>query len=204
VLWIVGPSGEERSLGLAFLTVMVGLVGGAAIAVIYSYPAVNLLPADRVVTAFFSGLPEVQTGGRPPHEAALLERGRYLYSVASCAYCHGSTGGGGGKVNWFVFGTTWNRNLTGHPTGLADWSDEAVLRALTSGVSRTGRALHWQAMIWDHLSNYTLEDQHALLAYVRTLPPLDQSSPPPVPPGAHDCAGDTFWLGVSNAEAGCD
>jgi hypothetical protein len=58
-------------------------------------------------------------------------------------------------------------------------------------------------MIWDHISNYSIEDQHALLAYLRTLPPIERSLPAPVPPGAHDCPGDTFWIGSTNFEAGC-
>jgi hypothetical protein len=87
---------------------------------------------------------------------------------------------------------------------LAEWSDEAVLRAMISGVSRDGRPLHWQAMIWDHLSNYSLEDQHALLAYVRSLPQVDRGLPSAAPPGANDCAGDTFWIATTSTKLGCD
>ena len=74
---------------------------------------------------------------------------------------------------------------------------------MISGVSRDGRPLHWQAMIWDHVSNYSVEDQHALLAYLRMLPPIERTLPAPVPPGPNDCPGDTFWIGSTNFEAGC-
>jgi hypothetical protein len=145
----------------------------------------------------------VKVEGHTAHEVNLLQRGRYLYGIASCPYCHNGDGAGGGKVNWAVFGTTWARNLTAHPSGLADWSDDQILRAMVSGVSRDGRPLHWQAMIWDHLSNYDIEDQRALLAYVRSLPPVERTLPPPAPPSAHDCAGDTFWIATSNTQPGC-
>lgn len=189
--------GVRTLIALLLLPVIAGLV------LIYRYPAVNLVPTQAVVTAFAAAIPDVKADGLAPHQTALLQRGRYLYGIASCPYCHNGDGAGGGKVNWFVFGTTWTRNLTPHATGLAQWSDEAVLRAMASGVSRDGRPLHWQAMMWDHISNYSLEDQHALLAYLRALPPVDRASPPPVSPGASDCPGDTFWIGVSNADPGC-
>ena len=74
---------------------------------------------------------------------------------------------------------------------------------MVSGVSRDGRPLHWQATIWDHLSNYDAEDQHALLAYLRRLPPVDRSLPSAVPPGSHDCAADTFWIAETSLQPGC-
>ena len=201
--FVLAPADASGSRGQTIVTVLVLCGVGALLGVVDRYPAVDVLPADSVVTAFTSSIPQVNTDGLAPHLAALLQRGRYLYTISSCPYCHNGNGGGGGKVNWAVLGTTWTRNLTAHPTGLAGWSDEAVLRALISGVSRDGRALHWQAMIWDHLSNYTVEDQHALLAYVRTLPPIDRTIPPPAPPSATDCTGDTFWIGTTNFEPGC-
>ncbi len=201
--FILAPANASGSRGQTIVTVGVLCGVGALLVIIYRYPAVDFLPTDAVVGAFTSSIPPVQTDALPPHLAALLQRGRYLYTIASCPYCHNGNGAGGGKVNWSVLGTTWTRNLTAHRSGLADWSDEAVLRALISGVSRDGRPLHWQGMIWDHLSNYTLEDQHAVLAYLRALPGVDRAIPPPAPPSANDCPGDTFWIGTTNFDAGC-
>jgi hypothetical protein len=59
-------------------------------------------------------------------------------------------------------------------------------------------------MIWDHVSNYDVEDQRALLAYVRTLPPVDRTVPIAVPPRTNDCAGDTFWIAATNTQQGCN
>jgi mono/diheme cytochrome c family protein len=197
------PRAEERSLGLTLLAAVLTLAGAGAGFLVYRYPAVDMLPSPSVITGFAAGIPAANTEGADAARAALLQRGRYLYGVASCPYCHNGNGAGGGKVNWQAFGTTWARNLTAHPSGLADWSDAAVLRAMISGVGRDGRPLHWQAMIWDHLSNYSVEDQHALLAYVRTLPAVERASPAPISPNPNDCAGDTFWVGRSNSEPGC-
>jgi mono/diheme cytochrome c family protein len=196
--------GEGGSGGLAIIGVVLVLAVAGGSVVIYGYPALRMLPASRIISAFSASIPEVKTEGRAAHEVRLLQRGRYLYGIASCPYCHNGDGAGGGKVNWAVFGTTWARNLTPHPSGLLEWSDDQVLRAMTSGVSRDGRPMHWQAMIWDHFSNYDLEDQHALLAYVRALPPVERSLPAAAPPGAHDCPGDTFWIAATNTSPGCD
>jgi len=194
---------DNPGRGLATIVTVLVLVLAGGAAVVYRYPAIDRLPTQSVVNAFAASIPEPTLTGRAPHEVALLQRGRYLYGITSCPYCHGGDGAGGGKVNWAVFGTTWARNLTSHPTGLANWSDDAVLRAMRSGVSRDGRPLHWQAMIWDHISNYSVEDQRALLAYVRGLPPVDAAGPAAVGPGPSDCMGDTFWVGASSSAPGC-
>jgi mono/diheme cytochrome c family protein len=203
VLFVTARRQGPGSRGLTIIVTVLVLTAAVALAIIYRYPAVSMLPSQPVIAAFAAAIPDVRTDGLAPYQAALLQRGRYLYGIASCPYCHNGNGAGGGKVNWAVFGTTWARNLTAHPSGLAEWSDEAVLRAMTSGVSRDGRPLHWQAMIWDHLSHYTVEDQQALLAYVRALPSVDRSLPPPVPPGPTDCAADTFWVGTTDRAPGC-
>jgi len=203
--WVLtGTRARPRSRGVTAIMILIALGLAGGVIVMYQYPATDLLPTHSVVAGFAASIPDIKTDGLPPHRAALLVRGRYLYGIASCAYCHNGNGAGGLKVNWSVFGTTWTRNLTAHPTGLANWSDDEILRAMISGVGRDGRALHWQAMIWDHLSNYSVDDQHALLAYLRALPAVDQSSPAAVPPSGHDCVGDTFWIGTTNTQAGCE
>ena len=201
IAFLLAPSGVAG--GVALVAALLVTVVVAVLAVIAAYPALNFVPAESVVTGFAQSIPDANTEGLAPQAAALLQRGRYLYGISSCPYCHNGNGAGGGKVNWSVFGTTWVANLTPHPTGLADWSDADILRAMSAGVRRDGRPLHWQAMIWDHLSNYDLEDQHALLAYVRALPSVEAKRPASVAPGEKDCAGDTFWIGSSNEQAGC-
>jgi mono/diheme cytochrome c family protein len=134
---------------------------------------------------------------------ALAMRGRYLYTVTSCALCHGPSGAGGGKISWRPMGTLWTRNITPDPdTGIGRWSDTQIARAIRSGVAADGRPLHWQGMIWDHLSNLDEEDVRALVVYLRAMPPVARQVPPPRPPAPDDCATYTFWLGPSR-QAGC-
>jgi hypothetical protein len=93
------------------------------------------------------------------------------------------------RVRWKVFGTVWSRNLTpDRATGLGEWSDAEIVRAITSGLSRDGRPMHWQAMPWDHFSRLTPEDLVALVTYLRRVPAQRSEIPPPEPPAADDPA----------------
>jgi mono/diheme cytochrome c family protein len=152
--------------------------------------------------------PEVRAAD--PDTQALVGRGRYVATIGTCPLCH--TGGpsptrpwapfpemgGGVRVRWKVFGTTWSRNLTpDRETGLGDWTAAEIRRAITSGIARDGRLMHWQAMPWDHFSNLSLEDLEALVAYLRHLPPAWSRVPAPVPRRPDDPDADTFAFGYS-------
>jgi hypothetical protein len=64
------------------------------------------------------------------------------------------------------------------------------------------RTLHWQGMIWDHASNWGEEDIRALVAYLRTLPPVGRQVPLARPPAPDDCTTYTFWVAKSTVP-GC-
>jgi hypothetical protein len=102
------------------------------------------------------------------------------------------------KVNWKVFGTTYSRNLTpDDETGLGRWSSAEIRRAITSGISRDGRLMHWQAMPWDHFSNLTPEDLEALVVYLQHVQPAYSKIPGQEPPRPDDLPGISFWLGYT-------
>jgi hypothetical protein len=106
--------------------------------------------------------------------------------------------GGGLRVNWRVFGTTYSRNLTTDAeTGLGAWSKAEIRRAITAGIAKDGRQMHWQAMPWDHFSNLTPEDLESLVVYLKHLAPVWSRVPAPEPPGPGDREGDTFFFGYS-------
>ncbi|HYD47923.1 MAG TPA: c-type cytochrome [Terriglobales bacterium] len=182
--------------GGGLVRILIAVIVVATLALIERYPAVTPLPAGVVIGAFAEDIPAAG-------ESAVAQHGRSLFAVSSCAFCHGGDGSGGNKVSWQGFGTTWSRNLTRHPTGLADWSEAEILRAITSGVGRDGQAMHWQAMPWDHFSNLELEDQYALLAFLRQLPPVSRALPPPSPPSQADCRDYTFFPTTDDAPTSC-
>ena len=140
----------------------------------------------------------------PPAARALASRGEYVAAVTPCGLCHtpasafvgfytGRAFAGGMEGRWRVYGSAVSTNLTPHPDGLR--GEASVLRALASGLGHDGRAMHWQAMPWDILSNWGEEDQRALVAYLRALEPVPGRVPPPRPPRSGDPAADTFYFG---------
>ena len=114
-----------------------------------------------------------------------VRRGLYLASLGHCMQCHAErhndipnyhTGAGrGGREYKTPAGLVRAANITSHPTkGLGAWSDAEIKRSLTEGVSRNGRPLALtMATYAQYLKRLTDEDLNALVAWLRTLPPLE-------------------------------
>jgi len=120
-----------------------------------------------------------------------IERGKYLANhVMLCMDCHAvrdftlfsgppkpDTHGAGGEVfdqNIGVPGSFISRNLT--PAALGDWTDGEVYRAITSGVSKDGSSL-FPIMPYPHYAQLDEEDIYAVIAYLRTLEPVENELP---------------------------
>ncbi len=211
---------RRRAHGRVVL-LLLGLCG-SALFLLYVWPPLRFLPADFIrarppyepIARLLNFPPVVPppepVAGGDPGLAALARRGRYVATFATCSFCH-TTGpsitqlwapfpqlGGGMKVNWRIFGTVYSRNLTPDlETGLGRWTDDEIRRAITSGITREGRLMHWQAMPWDHFSAMSPEDLEALVFYLRSIPPVYSKVPPPEPPKPGDEEADTFTFGYT-------
>ncbi len=165
----------------------------------------TIVPPDQLSKAVLQGVPVPDPKFlATPEQAALVERGRYLFQVTSCVFCHGNDGRGGNKISWKPFGTLWTKNITSDSeTGIGAWSDKQIARAIRSGVSHRGGQLHWQGMIWDLLSNMDEEDVRAVIAYLKTLPPVKKKIPSARPPAADDCAIYSFFVRLDQTRPGC-
>ncbi len=122
-----------------------------------------------------------------------LARGEYLTKhVSLCLDCHSErdfeklagplkpgTWGKGGEafdktVDPTMPGAVYAKNIT--PASIGSWTDGEVLRALTVGVSRDGTPL-FPLMPYQHFGQMSEEDIHAIIAYVRTLKPIENGVP---------------------------
>ncbi len=187
------------------VSAMIGmLLLGEIGAEIYNLPFLTVIPPEQVTTSATAGIPKPNPALiESSEQAALVERGRYIFTIASCAMCHRNDGSGGWKISWKPMGTLWTRNITtDRQTGLGDWSDAEISRAIRSGVSRDGYQLHWQGMTWDHASNWDEEDIRAVISYLRMLPPVKNKVLADRPPATDDCGVYTFWISESHS-AGC-
>ncbi len=196
---------RRRRGWLRLLLALLGwVVLGCLLWVIYSTPVLPFIPPVQINQAVTADIYRTPTDSfATPEQLALAARGEYLFTVTSCAFCHGADGSGGAKINMKSFGTLWSRNITSDATtGIGAWSDQEISRAIRSGVAKNGRPLHWQGMIWDHLSNLDEEDVAALIVYLRTLPPVHNAIPTQVPPATNDCDEYTFFL-IDSRTSGC-
>jgi mono/diheme cytochrome c family protein len=125
---------------------------------------------------------------------AEVERGKYLVTIAGCNDCHtpGSFLGkpdfsrrlSGSDVGFAIpgLGVFVGRNLTpDKETGLGKWTDGQIISAFTAGVRPDGRRLA-PIMPWRDLSHLSSEDAHAIVAYLRSLPPVKNAVPGPFGP----------------------
>ncbi len=114
-------------------------------------------------------------------DAALVERGRYLARAGNCMSCHTAVGGAayaGGRAVHTPFGAVYSSNITPHDdTGLGRWSAADFRRALRHGKRPDGRLLN-PAFPYPNYAQVTPADADALLAYLRTVAPVEQANRP--------------------------
>lgn len=116
-----------------------------------------------------------------------IQRGEYLANhVTVCMDCHstrdwslysapvvsGTLGKGGeyfGPEMGFP-GRFYSRNIT--PAKLGNWTDGEIFRVITTGVDRNGKAL-FPVMPYSYYGKMDKEDIYDIIAYIRTIPPID-------------------------------
>jgi mono/diheme cytochrome c family protein len=123
----------------------------------------------------------------------VIERGEYLvHNVAVCLDCHSErdpnvfsmpikvgTEGGGPPYTFGagmgVPGEISPSNIT--PYKLKDWSDDDILKAMTQGINKRGDTL-FPLMPYHNYSRLAKDDLVAIIAYIRTLKPIERADGP--------------------------
>lgn len=153
---------------------LVATVGGAAIYVKYALPQVPLMTDIKVDIT-----PE------------RIARGEYLANhVSLCMDCHstrdwskfsgplvpGTLGKGGEYFDekLDIPGKVYSKNIT--PYNLKDWTDAELFRTITSGVNKNGDAL-FPLMPYPYYGRMDKEDIYDIIAYIRSLKPIENSNP---------------------------
>lgn len=158
-----------KILGVVILVIVLILIAGLIYFNLH-YPDVNPSSDIKIVST--------------PEKIA---RGEYLANHAAvCIDCHsdrdfskysgpfvpGTEGKGGfkfGKEIGFP-GNIYSKNIT--PFALNDWTDGEILRAITQGVDKDNKAL-FPIMPYPFYNSLTQEDAESIIAYVRTLKPIE-------------------------------
>lgn len=160
-----------------------GLAGGILTLLL---AAITFLGIKGVVAVTFPGAPDAPdlTVAGTPEQVA---RGAYLVNM-SCIGCHSAVGPDGAPSMQHPLSGGWNiaaaegfgfvgdlvaENLT--PGGkLADYTDGELFRTLRHRVDKDGNLLIFMALLpYAQLSD---ADTQAIVAYLRTLPPAEQTA----------------------------
>jgi mono/diheme cytochrome c family protein len=144
----------------------------------------------------------IDSGGVPDGQSP-VERGQYIVNVlGACTFCHTPLLANGMRdldnlfagVDCFAdvdsptfkddggaTGCFSTRNLTNHPTGLANATDTQIKNALRNGIRTDGKKIIPIMPYWI-FHNMTDSDLDAVVAYLRTVPGIDHNVKPNQPP----------------------
>lgn len=87
------------------------------------------------------------------------------------------------------WGVSYAGNLTPDATGLGSWTPEIFIQAMRTGKhAGVGRPI-LPPMPWMNIALMTDEDLRAVFAYLKSLPPIPNVVPAPVPPPAGPAPG---------------
>lgn len=120
-----------------------------------------------------------------------VKRGEYLVDTLACSLCHspvdenkrlipGMRLAGGLVMQMQPFGEFATGNLTSDKeTGLGNWTDAEIKRVITQGTLRDGTRLLPYPMDWPAFALMSEDDINAIVAYLRTVPPVRNKVPAP-------------------------
>ena len=82
-----------------------------------------------------------------------------------------------------AWGVSFSSNLTPHrKTGLGNWSETLFIQALRTGKLMGASRDMLPPMPWQAIAKLTDDDLKSIFAYLRTVPPVDNEVPAPLPP----------------------
>lgn len=123
-----------------------------------------------------------------------VERGKYLVTTLGCAYCHSPVRDDGSMIEelryaggqlWelYPFDNVVSYNLTSDSaTGLGSWTDDQIKTFLTKGIRRNGTRMIPFPMPWPAFASLKEDDLDAIVAFLRTIAPVNNRIPDPASP----------------------
>jgi mono/diheme cytochrome c family protein len=124
----------------------------------------------------------------------LVKHGEYIAAATGCVFCHSPYRAdetmieelrfaGGQRFRANPFGDFISYNLTSDKeTGLGGWTDDQIKTFVTKGIRRDGSRMLPFPMPWPNFAHMNPADLGALVAFLRTLPPVSNRIPPPERP----------------------
>jgi len=171
------------------LGTLVVLAFAGLLAFLYFIPPFFITAPEDFGKAMADAAPKVDDIADPA-KRAIAARGRYIVMTAGCIGCHATNGPRGPDLTKYLAGgafkaqtpngTYVSRNLTSDKdTGLARRTDDEVKRVLRSGTFADGHVAPGSVMPWPAFSNWSEEDLHAVVLYLRHIKPVRHQIPEP-------------------------
>ena len=133
------------------------------------------LVAGFTAHALFPGIGHAQAQNKN-----LVAKGQYIFAVTGGCACHTvpkETPHAGARPFPIPFGTVYSTNITpDQKTGLGAWTDQQISDAMIKGIRRDGSRI-LPVMPYDKYSGMAQEDLKALIAFLRTLKPVEKPTP---------------------------
>lgn len=163
-------------LRIVGVLVVLSLIAGAYFA--WSLNHVAALPTGPVTSVAAAKILLEPIPDGP--NAAQLRQGQYLARLGDCLSCHlradGEPFAGGLGLNT-PFGVIYSSNISSDPEhGIGHWTPDQFYRAMHDGIGAQGQHLY-PAFPYPWFRNLSREDDDALLAYLKTTPPVAYQPP---------------------------
>lgn len=114
-------------------------------------------------------------------ESTLIARGRYVFALAGGCGCHTPKGGptnAGGRPLKTPYGTFYGTNITPDPAhGIGQWTDRQIIDGIRLGIRPDGSVMS-PVMPYPAFNGMSEEDVIALVAFLRSLPPIARENQP--------------------------
>ena len=151
------------------------VVGGLVVIILAFIAVVYAVTSSRMGRTYPTQVQAVAI----PTDSAAVERGHHLVlAVGKCVACHGDDLGGTYTSDNFIFGRLAAANLTRGKGGIgATYSDTDYVRSIRYGVRPTGKPVIF--MPSEAFTNFSDADLGAIIAYIRTVPPVNAAFPSP-------------------------
>jgi hypothetical protein len=81
------------------------------------------------------------------------------------------------------WGVSFAYNLTAHPaTGIGNWDERLFIQTIRTGKFMGTSRDMLPPMPWQEIGSMTDDDLKAIFAYLKSLPPIENAIPAPIPP----------------------
>jgi mono/diheme cytochrome c family protein len=153
---------------------IVGKILGGIVALIVLAAAASYGLGSRKLGEHFN---VTDTTPAIPSDSASIQRGRHLVTaISKCVLCHNENLSGRMFSNGGAFGTLYSANLTrGKGARGSMISDAQIVTAIRHGVNADGHSLLLMpSKFYNRLSD---EDVADIVAYIRSVPPVDSAHP---------------------------